>query len=250
MLDLPLYSVGGIFGPHTMKLHGVVAGNEVIILIDSGASHNFVSSALVQHLQLPTSATHTFGVCLGDGHRVTSSGMCKHLQIQLGPCDIHADYFVFYLGGVDLILEVAWLATLGDIKFNWSKMTMGFGWNGQTQGRPIPLPYFSGLVVILAHYQGGPLGNFVEFGEVFGEPTGLPPQRSSDHRIELQPGAGPVSVHPYRYGHVQKDEIECLVTEMLTAGIIQHSSSPYSSPILVQKKDGSWRCYMDYREPN
>lgn len=90
-----------------------------------------------------------------------------------------------------------------------------------------------------------------EHMEVFCEPQELPPDRDKRHQITLKEGTDPVNVRPYRYPHLMKGEIERQVEEMLKAGIIRPSTSPYSNPvILVKKKDGSWRFYVDYRALN
>jgi hypothetical protein len=82
-------------------------------------------------------------------------------------------------------------------------------------------------------------------------PKGLPPTRNHDHDIHLIPGSVPRNIRPYRYPYSQKSEIECMVEEMLEAGIIRPSQSSYPTPVvMVFKKDGSWHMCPDYRELN
>lgn len=84
---------------------------------------------------------------------------------------------------------------------------------------------------------------------VFAEPTGLPPLRGNEHAILLKKGSNPVGVRPYRYPQCQKDEIERLIQEMLRAGIIKPSKSPYSSPVLLVKKKTDHGAFVSIIEP-
>ena len=100
----------------------------------------------------------------------------------------------------------------------------------------LPSQITDALCSIIAHYT-----------IVFKTPHGLPLLRTTDHRIPLVSGTVPINVKPYRYPHFQKSEIERLVQEMLVEGVIQPSTSPFSSPILlVKKKDGRWHFCVDY----
>lgn len=81
-------------------------------------------------------------------------------------------------------------------------------------------------------------------------PSGLPPSRRCDHVIPLIDGDTPVCVRPYRYPPTIKDEIEKQIVQMLKEGIVQHSVSPFSSSVLLVKKDNTWRFCVDFRHLN
>lgn len=90
-----------------------------------------------------------------------------------------------------------------------------------------------------------------EYKDIFEEPQGMPPPREHDHKIPLIPCSQPVNQRGYKVPYIQKAEIERQIKEMLRTGVIQKSSSPFASPIiLVKKKDGTWRMCIDYRKLN
>lgn len=96
------------------------------------------------------------------------------------------------------------------------------------------------ITVVLTQYKG-----------IFKMPPGLPPKRGLEHHIVTKEGGNPVSVRPYRYPQIQKEEIEKMVRDIILVGIIRPSHSPYSIPVLLVKKKGrSWRFCVDYRALN
>lgn len=61
----------------------------------------------------------------------------------------------------------------------------------------------------------------------------------------------PVVYRPYRMSYGERTLVRNMVQEMLDAGILRESSSPYASPIvLVKKKTGEKRLCVDYRALN
>ncbi|WJX18744.1 hypothetical protein P8452_08513 [Trifolium repens] len=85
-----------------------------------------------------------------------------------------------------------------------------------------------------------------QYDRVLKEPSGLPPRRDKEQAINLVEGHGAVNVRPYRYPHHHKNEIEKQVQEMLQSGIIRPSTTCFSSPVILVKKDHSWRMCIDY----
>jgi hypothetical protein len=89
------------------------------------------------------------------------------------------------------------------------------------------------------------------YADIFATKVQFPPPRPFSHSIPLIPRPRLFFIKPYRYTPALKNEIEHQVQEMLDAGLIQHSTSPFSSPmILVKKKDNTFRFYVDYMHHN
>ena len=270
--------------PQTMKLEGRIHGIRVCVLVDSGATHNFISRKLVESMGWKKEPTPSMRILMGDGHRADTSGICRNLPMELGRLQCVLDAFSFDLQDIDMVLGIAWLTSLGEMVVDWKLQTMkinvqgtvvllrGIGehWTSQTARHGLVgsnSRQVDGLMMrldirrpkeeedrlsYLNDQQREEIDAILDiFAQVFQEKKGLPPIRAKSHCINLFQGQGPVNVRPYRYAHYQKDAIERQVKDLLDNGVIRHSNSAFSSPvILVRKKDQSWRMCVDYRALN
>lgn len=279
--EVSLNSVIGISNPKTMKIKGQIDDQEVIVMVDPGAIHNFVSLNVVKKLAIPVDDSGEFWVSLGNGETIKGRGVCREINLRLDDklmvCD---DFLPLELGTVDVILGIQWLETLGPVTTNWKSQIMQFEVGNKMVrlvGDPSLIRSQISLKAMIRCLRKDGQGFWLECNQlgttelgkiaqkiprdllptiqkykgVFDEPRGLPPSRGHEHSITLKNGSDLVGVRPYRYPQSQKDEIEKLIKAMLAAGIIQPSKSPFSSPVLlVKKKDGSWRFCVDYRALN
>ena len=82
-------------------------------------------------------------------------------------------------------------------------------------------------------------------------PKKLLPRREEDHKIELESGAKPSAMGPYRMAPPELEELRRQLKELLEAGFIKPSKAPYGAPVLFQKKhDGSLRMCINYQALN
>ena len=278
LMSLSLNALAGFNGGRTIKLEGEVKNHSVLVLIDCGATHSFIQQELVQKLSLPMDDKVSFMVQLGDARNVGGQGVCRDVELKLQGLVVTHNLYPFQLGGTDVILGADWLESLGEVLVNWRKSTLKIDMGGEwicLQGNQALQKTSMSLDAICRSTKCGDVAYFVEMAEmklmeytmvpmegeiqelferfpgVHKAVTGLPPSREVDHAIDLRPGAIPPNIRPYRYPYYQKNEIERMVREMLEAGIIRPSKSPFSSPVLlVKKKDGSWRFCVDYRALN
>jgi hypothetical protein len=204
-------------------------------------------------------------------------GACENVRLQIGDYHLKSHMFAIDMGGCDIVLGADWLRTLGPILMDFKALTMQFDQEGHqykfqgiTAGSPEVISSHrmekllkkghSGVIAQLHAIQATetpPVPHDLQallskHQMVFSTPQGLPPSHGvHDHSIPLVPGSLPPNIHPYRHPFSQKNEIEKMVQELLNAGIIHPSTSPYSSPVvMVLKKEGSWRMCPDFRALN
>jgi hypothetical protein len=91
-----------------------------------------------------------------------------------------------------------------------------------------------------------------EFPDVFPEELpGMPPERKVEFAIELITCTAPISKRAYRMSRPELVELKKQIDGLLEKGYIRPSTSPWAAPVLfVEKKDGTKRMCIDYRDLN
>eukprot|EP00253_Pinus_taeda_P021968 PITA_21968 len=247
-MNLTIYcnALAGIITLKTIKIEGHIKKKKVIVLIDSGSTHNFIHCKIAKELNCFLYPVPKCQVMVASGGTINFSGKCHNIKLSMGKYVLNSPMLSIPMGGVDVVLGFQWLQFLGIIAFNFRELFMKFC----AEGKEVKLRGIEGK-----------LGNIISSNDlqkvldnrskVFETSKGLPPIHDHDHAIHLIPGSVPPNIRPYRYLYAQKSEIEHIVAEMIEVGIIQPSQSSFSAPVvLVHKKDESWRMCLNYRELN
>jgi hypothetical protein len=91
-----------------------------------------------------------------------------------------------------------------------------------------------------------------EFLDVFPDDLpGMPPERTIEFKIELQPGIVPIAKAPYKISHVEMKELKIQLQGLLDKGYIRPSTSPWGClALFVEKKDKELHLCVEYQPLN
>lgn len=288
--QLSPHAVSGHFSPQTLKFRGYINGLPVMVLVDTGSTHNILQPRIATHLQLPTTPITQFSVMVGNGSHIRCTGIYNDVSITLQNTMFNLPFYLIPIQGADVVLGMEWLRTLGPLQADFSIPSITFlhqnttiTLQGDSNNHPTPTTFHQlchllhtdsiASLHLLTFHPTSPIPNptkttaqplsfdpniptavtkiLHKYPQIFQDPHGLPPSRPHDHRIPLLPNTPPINVKPYRYPHSQKEAMTTIINDMLRQGTIVPSTSPFSSPVLlVRKKDGTWRFCVDYRALN
>ncbi|XP_072071853.1 uncharacterized protein [Arachis hypogaea] len=203
-----------------MKGICLIGDKSLVALYDTGASHSFISFAKVEKLGLKVSEL-PFDMHVHTPHQtvMTRSG-CRQVGFKLEGRDFVQDLICLPMVGLEMILGFDWLSK-NLVLLDCFERTIRF-MPDREKGAVVAMGYY--LNSVMVHCSGKEWQGYIllaanalgdaqnldqipvvkDFPEVFPEDIPeFPPQRKIEFTIELVPGAGPMSIAPYRMAPIE-----------------------------------------------
>jgi hypothetical protein len=210
------------FQSNMIKVKGMMNNQAFTILIDLGASHNYIDPKVVEILQFPRSKHgKSWLVQLATGAKRKVVELVKSCPVDMNGLSTKAELNILPLGSYDCLIGMDWLDQHHSLLNFHSKAFTCLNEEGNPrtiQGIPraVTIPeissmklkkcYMKGCQIFAAHMEEehkDKMQNLEdhavlkEFEDVLKKILGLPPKRDIDFSINLMTRAAPVSKNPY-----------------------------------------------------
>jgi hypothetical protein len=172
----------------------------IIILFNSGASHDFMSFTCAKKAKLSLVASGAPYMISTPGGRVDANQVAQKVSLELSERIFSTNLIILSGQGIDVILGMSWM------KLHRAVLDIA----GQLVHLDSPvygkvflhLPVVSRIKASLHHVVELKLEDIhiiQEFSDMFPDDLpGMPPERAIEFKIELQPGTVPIAKAPYK----------------------------------------------------
>jgi hypothetical protein len=101
---ISLNALTGFSTPQTLKLIDYIKHRKVIILVDSGSTHNFIHRHIAQETHCYIHAVNNFQIMIANGGSMKCGGRCENVHLQIGDYHLKSHMFAIDMGGCDIVL--------------------------------------------------------------------------------------------------------------------------------------------------
>jgi hypothetical protein len=224
-------------------------GHPIVILFDSGASHDFISKACTRKHQLTIEYMKTPYLINTLGGKILTRQVIVNPPLDLRGRVYKTSLIVLEGQVIEVILGMNWMKRHKALLDTAARVVHLESSVHSVATLQLSLPSVAPPSIYhttAQNLEGIPV--VCEFPDVFPDDLpGMPPDRDVEFTIELQPGMTPISKRPYKMTPKDLAELKVQLKELLDKGYIRSSSSLWGCPTLfVKKKDQSLRLCVDY----
>lgn len=124
--QLSLNALSGTEHGDCMKLRALVKNKVMLLLVDSGSSHSFVSQNFLQTVGIKAAPTEPKQVRLANGDLMVTNQTVSNLEWWSNGHTLSTDMKVLQLGAYDAILGYDWLKAHSPMLCDWEGKTLQF----------------------------------------------------------------------------------------------------------------------------
>lgn len=129
-LEISLHAISGTTAPQAMRVRGTAGRHPVVVLIDSGSTHNFVDPKTAKKAGIAIQRNGALEVMVANGERLFSLGHCEQVNLFIQGISVNTDFYLLILERCEVVLGTHWLRTLGPILWDFSNLWMKFKLQG------------------------------------------------------------------------------------------------------------------------
>jgi hypothetical protein len=187
------------FGEEVLTSTFFLYEHPIIILFDSGSSHDFLSLACAQKAGVTLCATQVTYSISTPGGRVVANQMVRNIPLELAGRVFSITLIILEGQGIDVILGMNWMKMhrlVLDISARLVHLDSPIYGKVSLQLPPVTRLQASVYATIAKSLDQIHVVN--EYMDVFPDDLlGMPPDRATEFKIELQPSTAPVYKRPY-----------------------------------------------------
>jgi hypothetical protein len=101
---ISLHALTEFSAPQMLKIIGYIKHKKVIILFDSGSTHNFIHHCIAQVTNCYIRVVNNFQIMIANGGSMECGGHCENVYLQIGHYQMKSHMFSIDMGGCDIML--------------------------------------------------------------------------------------------------------------------------------------------------